>query len=363
MSSAIHLLSASLLGRDLSELISGNFSRDFTLDFIQTFIIDFGQDFIPGFSEYLYHFEVLSSSSDLDLSQGIDIDSSIEFSLKLSRNSVHNSSLLVAKLYKKRYNKLLDWDAMSANIGLKLHDLYVYELQKGNLELNDALLEHFGYLDDEGPDPLEIQFQLSGGVQQSFSGLETNSTSFSSLRITSNVSLPISLELTFIYTSVLCHHIFTLIAALNTHFRSNGEEITEQAIENAVYDYSRRNPLHHYFINFSWEYYSRDFLKAYESDSDAESQSLRLACFVSNAAKVSMTAGIPCEGETWQKILQYAETSSHPAVQISLTLYKICNFMDRETNELLLWQQLSKFQKDHPDYYGIIGLQSGPAFP
>jgi energy-coupling factor transporter ATP-binding protein EcfA2 len=325
----------SFLSRDVSkysELISGDFSRDFTLNFIRTFILKIGKEFIPGFRKYLY------GSFDLDLSQVLDLDLSIELSLNLSRNSSQISSLLVAELYKKRYNKLLDWDAMSANIILKLHELYVDETDSP--ELKDALSDYFDF---EPYGPLEIEFQLSGGVGQSPSGLETNSTSFSSPRITSNVNLPISLEFTFICTSVIFHHIFTLTAALNTHFRSSGEEITKLAIENAVYDYTRLNPLHHYFINFSWEYYSRDFLKAYESDIDGESQSLRLACFVSNAAKVSMTAGIPCEGETWQKILQYAETSSHPAVQISLTLYKICNFMDRETNEPLLWQQLSKF--------------------
>lgn len=351
------------VNQNSSILINRNFSRDFTLNFIQTFILDFGQDFIPGFSEYLAFIqdsnEDLYRDPDLDLSQVLDLESSIELSLDLSRNSSQDSSLLVAKLYKKRYNKLLNWDAMSANIILKLHELYIDELQIDNPELNDALLEHLYY---EVYDPLEIQIQLFGGVRQSPSGPEMNSTSFSSFRITSDYNLQIPLIFTFLYTSVLCHHIFTLLAALNTHFRSNGEEITELAIENAIYDYTRRNPLHHYFINFSWEYYSRDFLKAYESDSDGESQSLRLACFVSNAAKVSMTAGIPCEGETWQKILQYAEKSSHPAVQISLTLYKICNFMDRETNEPLLWQQLSKFQKDHPDYYDLIGFQSGPVF-
>ncbi|MCP4149988.1 MAG: hypothetical protein GY757_19740 [bacterium] len=249
---------------------------------------------------------------------------------------------------------------MSANIILELHELYVDELQKDNLELNVALLEHLDYIDYEEYDPLNIQ--LSGNYRQSLYGKVMNPTSFPSYRTTINNDAPTHIGWTFIHTSVLCHHIFTIITAINTYISSNEEETTELAIESAVCDYTRRNPLHHYLINSTWENYSSDFLKAYEADNDGESQNLRLACFVSNASKVSMTAGISCEGDAWQKIIKYAENSSHPAVQISLTLYKICNFTERETNEPLLRLQLSRFQKDHPDYYDLIGFQSGSIF-
>jgi predicted aldo/keto reductase-like oxidoreductase len=68
-------------------------------------------------------------------------------------------------------------------------------------------------------------------------------------------------------------------------------------------------------------------------------------------------AGVPCEGEEWEKTLKEAGKSNHPFVQISLTLYKLCNFIDRETNSELLKTQLGKFKQDYPDYYKLIGFQ------
>ena len=78
--------------------------------------------------------------------------------------------------------------------------------------------------------------------------------------------------------------------------------------------------------------------------------------FVVNAAKASLVAGITPEGDEWAKTLEEAEKSKDPFVQISVTLYKLCNFQDRENNSRLLHRQLDEFKRKHPDYYKLIGF-------
>ena len=55
--------------------------------------------------------------------------------------------------------------------------------------------------------------------------------------------------------------------------------------------------------------------------------------------------------------LEEAEKSSDPFVQISLTLYKLCNFMDREKNSQRLKNQLESFKTNYPEYYKLIGFK------
>lgn len=70
-----------------------------------------------------------------------------------------------------------------------------------------------------------------------------------------------------------------------------------------------------------------------------------------------MVAGVTPEGNEWDKTLEEAEKSSDPFVQISLILYKLCNFQDREKNSQRLKNQLESFKTNYPEYYKLIGFR------
>jgi hypothetical protein len=80
----------------------------------------------------------------------------------------------------------------------------------------------------------------------------------------------------------------------------------------AIADYYARNPIDFCFITFSWRYYAQAFNERYKKLKDGEEKDLALAAFVVNAARVSLVAGVPCEGEEWEKTLKEAGKSPHP---------------------------------------------------
>jgi hypothetical protein len=136
-----------------------------------------------------------------------------------------------------------------------------------------------------------------------------------------------------------------------------GKGLEEIEVKEAADAYIEKNPFDFYFITFSWDFYSKAFNERYQQLAEGEAKAMALAAFVVNAARVSLVAGVPCEGEEWEKTLKVAKKSPHPFVQISLTLYKLCNFIGREKNSGLLTSQLEKFKRDYPAYYKLIGFQ------
>jgi len=146
------------------------------------------------------------------------------------------------------------------------------------------------------------------------------------------------------------------MAGLNITFY-NKEEISDSSLFEAIGNFTRKNPFDLYFINFSWDFYAQAFNETYRDREETDAKRLALAAFVINAAKVSMAAGLTWGGDHWNKILEEAEKSGHPFVQISLTLYKLCTFQDREINSQRLKTQLESFKTNYPDFYRLIGFK------
>lgn len=150
--------------------------------------------------------------------------------------------------------------------------------------------------------------------------------------------------------------LINLMVDLNLKFYKK-QKIEKISILEANDKYMGKNPFESYFINFSWDFYAQAFNERYQNLKYGEEKDLSLAAFVVNAARVSLVAGIPCEGEEWEKTLKEAGKSTHPFVQISLTLFKLCNFIDRKKNSDLLTSHLEKFKQDYPAYYKLIGFR------
>jgi thiamine pyrophosphokinase len=124
----------------------------------------------------------------------------------------------------------------------------------------------------------------------------------------------------------------------------------------AVDDFSYDHPFLSYFVNYSWEHVCEKFKSQFQKE--GESNDLRLACFIIHAAKISLVTDMACSGEKWDKILKEAEKSQDLFVRISITLYRLCNFMDNGSESERLKEQLKRFKKENFDLYKLIGFSS-----
>jgi hypothetical protein len=62
--------------------------------------------------------------------------------------------------------------------------------------------------------------------------------------------------------------------------------------------------------------------------------------------------------DAWDEILKEAEKSESLFVQISLSLYRLCNHIETAKESELLEKLLEEFKTNYPGYYGLIGFSS-----
>jgi hypothetical protein len=148
------------------------------------------------------------------------------------------------------------------------------------------------------------EFSVSSGPvrfsSQSFTGEKNAVVSTSFPPVSMKTPLVIPFTFNFVLTASLTHYVINLMAELNT-ISQNRRKIKQSLISKTINDFTRKNPFWLYLINFSWDFYSKDFNENYQNLKDGEEKSLALAAFVVNAAKVSLVGGVPCKGDHWQK--------------------------------------------------------------
>lgn len=376
---------------DLSRNLSRYFNRDFTRYFSRYLSRDFSQDFSRYFSRYFSrHFSRYLSrefsryfnrdfSIDLnrELSRHLSRAFSQEFCGYFSRYLSRDFSLLsknlsrylsryfyrdfnrdlrdfISILYLKRYNEELELYNLSGKNEEKIDNLFMDVLGKGDIVSIDKF---FGFMFiDLMLEKFQLSFDFFGSAVQSFSGKKKAGVTQNKNILSVINPLVIPFIFNFVLSATLIHYFLNILSDLNRKFH-NKKHPNEQMIIRAIDNYIDKNPFEFYFITFSWDFYSKAFNERYQKLKDGDEKDLALAAFVVNAARVSLVAGVPCEGEEWEKTLKEAGKSTHPFVQISLTLYKLCNFIDREKNSGLLTSQLEKFKHDYPAYYKLIGFQ------
>ena len=157
----------------------------------------------------------------------------------------------------------------------------------------------------------------------------------------------------FIFNVDLNHYMIKLLAHLNDKFY--GENLPDApTLLEAVYEYYYENPFITYLTGYSWDFFCKRFNGHYREYDPAGP--LELADFLVNAAKVSLTVERPFEGNEWDKVLIKAEKSRDLFVQISLTLYKLCGFIDPSMEAGKLDRLLDRFKNEFPGYYRLIGF-------
>ena len=157
----------------------------------------------------------------------------------------------------------------------------------------------------------------------------------------------------FILSADLNHYIVKALADLNRRFYGKPEPEEDILLE-TLNDYYYKNPFISYFINYSWDSWSKKFNERFQEAS--RSNPLSLAGFITYAAKISLLTDMPCPGDTWDQILEKAEGADDPFVKISLALYKICNFMDTAAESKRLDKYLEALKSKYPEYYRLLGV-------
>lgn len=344
-------------GSHLNNNVIRDFSRNLSRTFIQDFIRDFSQNFFKEFKEdFIIQFiRELSLDFIWDFTWGI---SQLKRNLSWDFGYFSNDfSDFISNLYDKKYHEKLDWERLSEMNDRMIYELVKEELEKGEIVFIEKFFNYLGnYLFRY---KFELSFHTFGTVTQSLSGKGlvgvTHRENFTFM--TNPLVLPFTFY--FLLTAVLSHYLLNIYADLTRQFHGK-EEPNREEIQTVFDDLCKRNPVDFYFLAFSWDFYAQAFNEQYRKQAASETRELSLAAFVVSAARVSLTAGVPCEGDEWDKTLAEAQQSENPFVQISLTHYQLINSTEpaeRKKNEALLKQQLTNFKADYPEYYRLIGFQ------
>ncbi len=317
------------ISRDLGKAFSRYFRRDLTRDLSEVLVHSLLEYLNQDFKHY-----------------------SRDFRQYLQDNQRQEFTDLILSLYFLQHGKKLKWKNVKVDNYRMIYNLFVNEFNKQeNLEFIDQFhIYLYEYLFNN---KFETSFEshISSGRSLSVDDIIT----FPKIHLSIRNPFMIPFTFNFILSGALNHYIIKLLADLNNRFYKKQEPSKDVLLE-AVDDYIYNHPFVSYFINYSWDYFCKEFKAQYQEEN--ESNSLRLASFIIHAAKVSMVTDMSCTGDEWDEILKEAEESEDSFVQISLTLYKLCNFIETTKESERLEKLLGKFKKDYPDYYKLIGFRS-----
>jgi hypothetical protein len=317
------------LSRDISRAFSRYFrydlTRDLRRDLLNSFLGFVNQD--PG-SYFRQDFrEYLNDTQSQELKKEI--------------------STIYSKILKKRLN----WDNLSADQFELVYKVFLNEFDQVNLSLVDHFYIYlYEYLFNH---KFDISFESEDSSGRYLSKDNIIIVPKTHLPINNPFMIPFTFN--FILAGALSHYFIKLLANLNGRFYKKPGPSKDVILE-AVEDYCFNYPFVSYFIHYSWDYFCEKFKAQYQYEN--EHNSLRLACFIMQAAKLSLVTDMPCSGDAWGEILKEAEKSESLFVQISLSLYRLCNHIETAKESGLLEKLLEKFKTNYPGYYSLIGFSS-----
>lgn len=243
----------------------------------------------------------------------------------------------ISHFYRQKYHRELKRDNLSGEDFERLYNLYMDGFNKNKPKIIDAFYSHlYEYLFCT---QFEVSFNSPGSPD----------------RVTMSTPMIIPFTFGFWLISALDRYLINILWNLHTRFFKH-EELNIDTILRAIDEYRAKHPFVLYLLDFSREFYAKDFYQSYREQSDNESDNLRLAAFIVNAAKISLSTGYPCKGSEWEKIIKEAEKKSPSDifVHISLTLYKLSNFQEIEENSTSLKNLLERLKRDFPSEYRLL---------
>ncbi|MCK5058515.1 MAG: hypothetical protein KAT34_17805 [Candidatus Aminicenantes bacterium] len=338
------------MNREIKTYFSQVIDRDFLQNIGQNISADTIKKIVHSFIDKFIRKSKLDSINTFSLNIGLHLSSEINLSLKkLDRRTmgkiIHSAIDLTKSFFYSVYGQ----------------DLFLYDFGEDSEQFERAYEIYVDkFKNPNFPYTHEIYKILDKVVLKDFEMVldkrkEMGSPNRFSFPIKNPIVIPVIFK--FILSGFLSHYSINIIAYLNTVFHGKNEkEIENGMVANAVDEFLKKDPFEFYFINFFWNFYAVAFNRWYAGGAESESKELAFACFLMNAARVSLVADVPPEGSCWKKVLEEAGKYKSPLVQISLTLYKLCNFQQADENSILLDEQLAEFKREYPDYYHLMGF-------
>lgn len=333
--------------RDLERYSQQNFSKHFkdyfNKEFIRDFNIYFTKNFNINFNKYFNRY------FNRKFIQNFNQAFIVAFIQDFIRDLIPNFKKILTSLFEPKFRKSLNWRNISTIDLINIYEVINDEFEKGNFnfieEFYNAVYKYIFY------DGFEASLQYFEADFHNFVDNEYIEVQNNYLTFKNPFLIPFTLN--FVLMPCINNYFINIFADLNKNF-SDKKEINLNVINNIIKKFIDRNPFIAYLINFSWDFYARDFNEKY--DLDVQKNYLLLSAFIINAAKVSQIAGVPCSGREWEKILKKAEEADDIFVKLSLTLYHLCCFENREENSKALDNLLAELKENNPEYYKLIGF-------
>lgn len=313
--------------------ISRTFSRFFDPKYSQNLGCNFIRYFTPYFTE--------------DICQDFIKTQNYRFESQFKK--------IIEKTYDKFFKKKLDWDTVDEVKPAKIHRCFIDQFIEHNQEFIETFFHYFHhYLFF---DKAKILFE--GSVTSGFQSKEKQKFNIPrdkrKIKMRKRFMVPFTFD--FILICAFHHYIIKILAHLNQKFNKRRElnDLTKTMIEIAVENFCRKYPFYSYILREIWPIYAGEFNRKLQPNNHLNN--LRLACFITNAAKVSLITDMPAVGSEWEKILQEAEISDDTFVQVALTLYKIAIFENRHKNSYKLYTAVRHFREKYTEYFKMIGFE------
>lgn len=318
-------------------------------EFVQSLLKRFNLFFIDSLSSNLLQQfnQGLRQYSKLDLARNL-IHSFVSKRIKNLESEFKNQ---VATFYHREFGREIDWGTITKETFEALHDFYTKMFKEGDEEFIE---EFFNQL-------YKFHFHLRFTAALVSQGV--TAFSFKALAIEPldglNISDTAAIPLIFAFTlgTLLNAHLIHLMEELNILYGQK-KELKPKIISQAVAAYCGKSPFFLCLLYYSWEKYCDQFYENSQKTHNEEIDPLKLAVFLTIAARVAQVTGRLCQGECWKKILKKAEEKKkgNLLVSFSLTLYNLTTLKDKKTNIKLLEEQFEKIKNDFPEYAKILGL-------
>lgn len=330
------------LNRDFSNYLSQDYKRDTGWHISKTFSRFIDHDFSKELSRhFIRYFQVFFNEA---LCLDFVNTQSQRFSL-LFKEAIANE-------FEKLFKTPLDWENLENTEPSKIHRCFVNRFIEHDMKFIGHFYNHlYNYL---------IYVKIKISFHQSYIGRDPqqNSADLSEKnyrKIKIREPFLTSFVFDFFLTGDFNHYIIKILAHLNqTFFKNNYVKPTESLLRERTDAYCKNFPFHFYIIRRAWDIYSNEFKKKTEPKNKLND--LRLACLITNAAKITLLTDKHCIGKDWKYLLEMAKESTDPFVKVAYSFYKMAAFEDRVKTTSELNKAIRGLRRKHPNLFDLLGF-------
>lgn len=259
---------------------------------------------------------------------------------------------IINNTYEMRFKKQIDWNNLDDTNLKEIYSCFGTLFKANDTAFCDSFTAIFyHYLLHQKVKILFTDSFLSLNVPEETSGVSSGQRK---IKITRPFVAPYTFD--FILAGAINHYIIKILAHLNQlFFKNESLKPNESLIRDAVDAFCARFPFQYYIIRNVWDIYSVEMVKKLIPANPLNN--LRLACFITNAAKASLLTDKSCTGGEWNNLIKIAEKSEDDFVRVSHALYKIVTYENRGKNSTELYTVMREFKENHPQLFEMIGFK------